>query len=91
MHLINYIFYVGYTYLSLSILLFVISRGFFDGITYGFRRFASRLARNKDLLDDWQEHQLPSERISSPFLKLISFQGITLTIVMIVLLFIYYL
>ncbi len=73
----------------LWLLSFILKGRFFDGIVYGFRRFGARVVK-KDLLDEWADKTLPSERISTNYLSFIFFQGIVLTTVMIVLLLIFY-
>ncbi|MCT2535648.1 DUF3899 domain-containing protein [Aquibacillus koreensis] len=90
MHLINVFFYIGYSYLMISILLFIISKRFFDGITYSFRRVINKVSKNRDYLDEWEEEPLPSEKVSRSFLSLLFFQGASLTLIMIVMLFIFY-
>lgn len=88
-HYINALFYIGFSYLILWLISFVIRGRFFDGIVYGFRRFGARIG-NKDLLDEWAERPNPSESISTTFLTVILFQGLSLTLIMIGLLVIFY-
>lgn len=89
----NYIdsyFLLSSIYLLLALLLFIVKERFFDGITFGFKRFYHLLSKNKDYLDEWQEKPLPSERVNKSFLQAISFQGILLFLIMAVLLIFYY-
>ena len=74
-----------------SIGIYIISKGFFNGITYSFRRFISRLPKNRDLLNEWEDKPLPSARVSTSFAGKLLFQGAILTGIMLVLLVIYYL
>ncbi len=82
---------MSFIYLSVSIILFVTSKRFFDGVTFGFRRFLSMLPKNKDLLDEWKEKPLPSEKISPSFLRFIFIQASLCTLLTLILLIIYYL
>ncbi|WP_226579923.1 DUF3899 domain-containing protein [Halobacillus litoralis] len=89
-HYINQLFYMAYFYIFIGIIMWVIRGGFFDGITYGFRRFTSTMSRNKDYLDDWKEKPLPSQTISKSWPMFFLFHGTMLTIGLLALLFIYY-
>ncbi|WP_093137422.1 DUF3899 domain-containing protein [Salinibacillus kushneri] len=88
---INTLFFVSFPYIILALILFLTRERFFDGITFGFRRFWAEMSKKKDYLEDWKDRPLPSERISQRFLRSISFQAISLLIIMMVLLIIYYL
>ncbi|WP_425542203.1 DUF3899 domain-containing protein [Salinibacillus aidingensis] len=88
-YLINSLFYVSFPYIMLSLILYVTRERFFDGITFGFRRFWAEMSK-KDYMEEWKERPLPSEKISIRFLKALSFQALSLLILMILLLFIYY-
>ncbi|GGM24952.1 hypothetical protein GCM10011351_08270 [Paraliobacillus quinghaiensis] len=63
---------------------------FFDGITYGFRRFINKSTKQKDYSDDWEDRPLPSEQVNKTFLRAITFQGVVLLLIMIALLVFYY-
>ncbi|SFJ65585.1 protein of unknown function [Halobacillus dabanensis] len=90
LHYINQLFYFAYFYIFIGIIMWVVKGGFFDGITYGFRRFSNRMSKNKDYLDDWKEKPLPSKTINKSLPGFFIFHGIVLSIGLIVLLFIYY-
>ncbi len=90
-HIINAIFYVGFSYFTFYLLLLVMKERFFDGITFGFRRFRALWSKDPDsLLEEWKEKRLPSEIVSEAFYKKIRFQGLFFLIIMIILLIIYY-
>ncbi|MGP4062037.1 DUF3899 domain-containing protein [Halobacillus sp. H74] len=90
-HYINQLFYVAYFYLFFGIIMWVVRGGFFDGITYGFRRFTNQMSKQKDYLDDWKEKPLPSKNISSSVPKFFLYHGMVLSIGLLVLLLLYYL
>lgn len=89
-HYINHLFYIAYFYLFVGILLWVIRGGFFDAITYSFRRFSNRVSKQKDYIDDWKEKPLPSQTIEKSWLGFFLFHGGMLTIGLLALLTIYY-
>jgi hypothetical protein len=78
-------------YLLVVLLMYTVRGGFFDGVTYGFRRFNSEYIKRNDYLEEWREKPLPSEKFNSSFYQVIKFQGISLFIVLVFLLGIYYL
>ncbi|MDC3417209.1 DUF3899 domain-containing protein [Aquibacillus salsiterrae] len=86
--MINTLFYVGFFYLTCSLLMFTIKGKFFDGIVYGFRKVAASFSR--PVFDEEENKPQPSERISKPVLTFFLFQGTFLTIIMVILLTIYY-
>lgn len=90
LHYINQLFYFAYFYIFIGIIMWVVKGGFFDGITYGFRRFSNRMSKNKDYLDDWKEKPLPSQTINKSLPGFFMFHGSVLSIGLIALLFIYY-
>ncbi|WP_255437594.1 DUF3899 domain-containing protein [Thalassobacillus sp. CUG 92003] len=87
---INQLFYLAYFYLVVALLMWVIRGGFFDGITYSFRRFADRVSRNRDYLDDWETKKLPSQTVNNEVLKFFFFQGVFLSSGLLGLLVVYY-
>ncbi|MCA0983810.1 DUF3899 domain-containing protein [Halobacillus yeomjeoni] len=89
-HYINQLFYIAYFYLFVGILLWVIRGGFFDAITYSFRRFTNRVSKQKDYMDDWKEKPMPSETVEKSWLKFFLFHGGLLTIGVLTLLVVYY-
>ncbi|MBH0228787.1 DUF3899 domain-containing protein [Halobacillus yeomjeoni] len=89
-HYINQLFYIAYFYLFVGILLWVIRGGFFDAITYSFRRFTNRVSKQKDYMDDWKQKPMPSETVEKSWLKFFLFHGVLLTIGVLTLLVVYY-
>lgn len=89
-HYINSLFYIAYFYLFVGILLWVIRGGFFDAITYSFRRFYNRVSKQKDYMDDWQKKPLPSQTIEKSWLSFFMFNGGMLMVGLLGLLAIYY-
>ncbi|MFQ3543887.1 DUF3899 domain-containing protein [Halobacillus rhizosphaerae] len=87
---INQLFYIAYFYLFVGLLMLVIRGGFFDAVTYSFRRFHGKLAKNRDYMDEWEKKPLPSQTINSTWLKFFMFQGITLSVGLLGLLALYY-
>jgi len=64
--------------------------GFFDGITFGFRRFHHKLLNKNDYMEEWRDKPLPSEKIKPSVYHNIIFQSISLILVLILLLGLYY-
>jgi hypothetical protein len=92
-NLVNYInslFYVTLGYLISTLFLYTVKGGFYDGITFGFRRFRSVMFQ-KDYLDEWKERALPSEITNERFYKLIKFQAISLLLIFLFIILVYYL
>ncbi|WP_102028041.1 DUF3899 domain-containing protein [Salirhabdus sp. Marseille-P4669] len=89
--IINTLFYIDFLYLMLFLIMYVMKGRFFDGVTFGFRRFRAVMSKNPDYLDDWQERAMPSEIINETFYAFIKFQAVSLLFIMVFLLGIYYL
>ena len=87
---INSLFYVSYFYLFFGLIMFVLKGKFLDGITYSFRRVGNRISKNADYLDDWETKPLPSEIVRPSVMKMFFFQGIVLTVGMIILIGYFY-
>ncbi|MRG87073.1 DUF3899 domain-containing protein [Salinibacillus xinjiangensis] len=87
---INTMFYLSFPYILIALLLYVIQGRFFDGVTFGFRRFRAKMSKH-DLLDEWKDKPLPSEQVNKSVYHSFWFQGIGLLITVLVLLIIYYL
>ncbi|WP_417168751.1 DUF3899 domain-containing protein [Terrihalobacillus insolitus] len=83
-------FYFASFYFITSLMLFVIKGRFFDGVTFGFRRFRRNVSKNKDYLDQLEEKPLPSEKINANFITTFFFQGASLFVCMFALLIFYY-
>lgn len=89
-YFINSLFYVALVYLILLLFLFIIKGRFFDGITWSFRRFRSVMSTNRDLLAELGDYPMPSDRINISFYRSITFQTLSLLIILILLLVVYY-
>jgi len=86
LHFINISFYFCYAYISIGLLLFIVNNGFFDGISYSFRKVFRR--NNKE---DETEKIVPlSEMMTIPHSLLLK-SGVILIFVMCISLIIYYL
>ena len=90
LNIINAFFYISAFYLITVLLMYTIKGGFFDGVTFGFRRFNSIMFKRNDYLEEWREKPLPSERFNPSLFQSLKFQGISLLILLIILLIIYY-
>lgn len=87
---INIVFYVCFFYILLGLVIYTIKGGFYDGVTFGFRRFRALMSKS-DYMDEWQEKPLPSKRVNMGFYTMVKFQSICLIILLVLLLSIYYL
>ncbi|UJL46127.1 DUF3899 domain-containing protein [Virgibacillus sp. NKC19-16] len=90
-HYINYLFYINFFYLLLTLFIYTINHGFYDGVTFGFRRFFGIMSKNKDHMEEWKERALPSEKMNNTFYRGVQFQGVALFVILVILLVIYYL
>lgn len=87
---INSLFYLCLLYLVVVLVIYTIKGGFFDGITYSFRRFHAVMFNPGDLLEEWKEKPLPSERFKESGYHALKFQCIVLFVLLLVLLGLYY-
>ncbi|MFG6149460.1 DUF3899 domain-containing protein [Halobacillus sp. B23F22_1] len=87
---IDLLFYLCFFYLFIGLLLWIIKGGFFDAITYSFRKVTNRVAKNKDYLDDFEDKPLPSQMFKRKFVHFFLFQGAILLIALLLLLIVYY-
>ncbi|XQY92802.1 DUF3899 domain-containing protein [Metabacillus sp. HB246100] len=89
LHFINISFYFGLSFLLIAAFTMTVKGGFFDGITYGFRRMFT--SKGKELTKQEVNEMIPvSELLSfdhAPFL----FSGLIIISVMLLGLFIHYL
>lgn len=85
---INILFSISSMYLFLTLLTFTVKSGFYDAVTFSFRRFF--IANGKNLSNKEADHIIPLSNLitfdQTPFL----FSGLTLFVIMLVSLFIYY-
>ena len=90
LNFINSLFYLGIVYLITVLLMYTIKGGFFDGVTFGFRRFNSIMFKRDDHLEEWRDKPLPSEKFNASLYQRFKFQAISLFVLLIILLFLYY-
>ncbi|SDM98925.1 DUF3899 domain-containing protein [Bacillus sp. OK048] len=90
LNFINALFYLSFLYLMIVLLMYTIKGGFFDGVTFGFRRFNSIMFKQNDYLEEWRDKPLPSEKFNASFYQRIKFQAISLLFLLTILLLIYY-
>ncbi|MGY0692198.1 DUF3899 domain-containing protein [Virgibacillus sp. FSP13] len=88
---LNILFYQFLVYLSFCLSLFIIKNRFFDGVTFGLRRFRRLITRNDDSFIPSEELTVPSEKVNQLFYQLVMFQTIALFIIVIILHLIYFL
>ncbi|MEH6942091.1 DUF3899 domain-containing protein [Bacillus sp. JJ722] len=87
LHFINISFYFSSAYIGLGLLILIVDRGFFDGISYSFRKmFLKSHPQHAD-----EEHELVplSQLINVPYSQLLT-SGLALLVIMLVGLFFYY-
>ncbi|MBY0097526.1 DUF3899 domain-containing protein [Mesobacillus maritimus] len=90
LHYINMVFYICFLYVIIFLIQYTMKGGFFDGITFGFRRFHHKLFNKNDYMEEWRDKPLPSEKIQPSVYHMIIFQSISLILVLILLLGLYY-
>jgi Domain of unknown function (DUF3899) len=90
MQYINSLFYLSFFYLIIVLLMYTIRGGFFDGVTFGFRRFNHLMFKRNDYLEEWREKPLPSENFNAGIYQSLKFQGIALFVLLLILLILYY-
>ena len=85
LHFINISFYFCYAYISIGLLLYIVNNGFFDGISYSFRKIFRR-----NHMEDEKEEIVPlSEMVTVPHSLLLK-SGVILIFVMCISLIFYY-
>ncbi|WP_045514650.1 DUF3899 domain-containing protein [Neobacillus niacini] len=90
LNFINSLFYLSFIYLITVLLMYTIKGGFFDGVTFGFRRFNSIMFKRNDYLEEWRDKPLPSEKFNASLYQRLKFQAISLLVLLIILLIFYY-
>ncbi|MCM3588187.1 DUF3899 domain-containing protein [Mesobacillus maritimus] len=90
-HYINTLFYFAFLYLLYFLLQYTKKGGFFDGVTFGFRRFHHTFIKRDDYLEEWKEKPLPSQKVGSKRYEVVRFQSLGLIGLLCILLFVYYL
>src|SRR3954447_11061147 len=90
LNIINTLFCISAFYLITVLLMYTIKGGFFDGVTFGFRRFNSIMFKRNDYLEEWRDKPLPSEKFNASLYQRLKFQAISLLFLLIILLVLYY-
>ncbi|WP_082234652.1 DUF3899 domain-containing protein [Halobacillus massiliensis] len=93
LHFIDLLFYLCFFYLFIGLILWIVKGGFFDAVTYSFRKTSSKIGKNKDYMediDDFEEKPLPSQLFNRNVVRFFLFQGAFLLAGMFFLLVIYY-
>lgn len=85
LHFLNISFYFCYTYISIGLLLYIVNNGFFDGISYSFRKMFRR--NNKEA--ETEEIVPLSEMVTIPHSLLLK-SGVILVFIMCISLVFYY-
>nr|WP_309101852.1 DUF3899 domain-containing protein [Fredinandcohnia onubensis] len=90
LNFINSVFYLSFFYLITVLFMYTTKGGFFDGVTFGFRRFNSLMFKRNDYLEEWRDKPLPSEKFNASLYQRLKFQTICMLVLLIVLLVLYY-
>jgi hypothetical protein len=90
LNFINAIFYLSFVYLISVLFMYTAKGGFFDGVTFGFRRFNTLMFKRNDYLEEWRDKPLPSEKFNASLYQRLKFQTISLLVLLILLLLLYY-
>ncbi|WP_078381431.1 DUF3899 domain-containing protein [Sutcliffiella halmapala] len=72
---INTSFFFSGLFLSLSLLILVTKNGFFDGITFGFRKIIASRQMDKDLENDIRNEMRPPSELVDPISLFPMFTG----------------
>ncbi|AYV68570.1 MULTISPECIES: DUF3899 domain-containing protein [Niallia] len=89
-HYINSVFYLTFLYIVIFLFMYIAKGGFFDGVTFSFRRFHHVILKRNDYLEEWKEKPLPSQKFNKRFYSVLKFQVISLFVYLLILLIIYY-
>jgi hypothetical protein len=82
---IDILFLTSLVILIIGLFMFVCIGGFFDAITFTFRRVASSLSKRAELRkDDLESMALPSEVFSTQFMMGFLMSGLALTVISII-------
>lgn len=90
LNFINSVFYLSFFYLITVLFMYTSKGGFFDGVTFGFRRFNSLMFKRNDYLEEWRDKPLPSEKFNASLYQRLKFQAIYMLVLLILLLILYY-
>ena len=89
-HYINAVFYLSFFYIVIFLFMYIAKGGFFDGVTFSFRRFHHVMLKNDDYLEEWKEKPLPSQKFNKRFYFALKFQTLLLFIYLLILLLVLY-
>jgi hypothetical protein len=89
LHFINLTFIISSFFILLSLLIFVTKTGFFDGITFSFRKIYKSTLKFKGFEDDFEHMRLPSEHTTNISISPFLITGTLLLIMMFIALVIY--
>lgn len=88
---INISFVLASIFIFFYLLLFVTKAGFFDAITYSFRKFTKHHSKTENFtVDDLEEMKLPSDIFTQKNTTPILFSGLCLLLIMLLSLVFYY-
>ncbi|WP_208590506.1 DUF3899 domain-containing protein [Gracilibacillus suaedae] len=87
---INITFYIGTFYIMIGLLLYVISKKFFDITSLSFRKVFTRVNTPKKWHSSFEEQPLPSDRIKTNWITFFVIQGGALLGIMLILFIFYY-
>ncbi|WP_419954900.1 DUF3899 domain-containing protein [Neobacillus niacini] len=90
LNFINAVFYLSFFYLIVFLFMYTAKGGFFDGVTFGFRRFNTLMFKRNDYLEDWRNKPLPSEKFNASLYQRLKFQTSSMLVLLIILLVLYY-
>jgi Domain of unknown function (DUF3899) len=90
LNFINAVFYLSFVYLMIVLFMYTAKGGFFDGVTFGFRRFNTLMFKKNDYLESWRDKPLPSEKFNASLYQRLKFQAILMLVLLIILLVLYY-
>jgi hypothetical protein len=88
LHFINISFFIAAAFLFIALLTITVRGGFFDGITYGFRRMF--VSKGRELSKEEVHEMIPVSELMNFDHSPILISGLLMTVVMLVALFIYY-
>lgn len=90
LNFINSLFYLSFLYLVIVMFMYTSKGGFFDGVTFGFRRFKSIMFTRNGYLEEYLDKPLPSENFNASIYQRLKFQTVSLLVLLIILIFLYY-
>ncbi|ALX49784.1 DUF3899 domain-containing protein [Lentibacillus amyloliquefaciens] len=88
--LLDITFYFVLVYMVFALFLYTVKGGFYDGVTFGFRRFLSIMSKGGDPLEEWRDKPPISTQISTNLYRVVRFQWLSLTVLLTILFILYY-